>query len=469
MQEHRKYLVITIWISTIAFVGAGFVGWGSYQYGGAGNAVAKVDKQKIDMTTYQLAYQNLYNQYNFIFGGNLDEATAKEIGLPEVALNNLINQAHFLNLADSYGIIVSDEEVANEIVQIQSFQVDGVFDAQLYRQTLSQMRLKPSDFERIVADEIKLNKLLSLFAIKPTQLEKEVLQTVVADKIEYKVLGLDDISVSISQEQVKAYYEQNKDRYMTQREYLFEVYFTPSEGIEYTHEDIEAQYEVARFNYRDDEGKILPLDEVYDEIVNEFQMQRAKVQAQRDYIALRNNELDNLESMRLKEYEYFLEETWQEIIGAKIGDVIKPTPIDNRYVTIKVVDIIQPQVKPYEEVSELVYEQALYEFSLKELKNYAYTQLDHFSGTKTDFFTLGDLPQFEGLNEQESFEFARELFMTEHESGVFHRGEIAVIYRILDQKLVQIQTQQEGIKEMVFKNNLLARLQDEQQTRVYIK
>ena len=30
MQKHRKYLVVTIWVSTIAFVGAGFVGWGAY-------------------------------------------------------------------------------------------------------------------------------------------------------------------------------------------------------------------------------------------------------------------------------------------------------------------------------------------------------------------------------------------------------------------------------------------------------
>ena len=33
MQRHRKYLVVTMWISAIAFVGAGFVGWGQYSYG----------------------------------------------------------------------------------------------------------------------------------------------------------------------------------------------------------------------------------------------------------------------------------------------------------------------------------------------------------------------------------------------------------------------------------------------------
>jgi hypothetical protein len=33
MQRHKKWLVITIWISTIAFIGAGFVGWGAYDFG----------------------------------------------------------------------------------------------------------------------------------------------------------------------------------------------------------------------------------------------------------------------------------------------------------------------------------------------------------------------------------------------------------------------------------------------------
>ena len=33
MQRHKKWLVFTIWTCTIAFVGAGFVGWGAYNYG----------------------------------------------------------------------------------------------------------------------------------------------------------------------------------------------------------------------------------------------------------------------------------------------------------------------------------------------------------------------------------------------------------------------------------------------------
>ena len=40
MQRHKKWLIITIWISTIAFIGAGFVGWGSYNYGSSAGSSA---------------------------------------------------------------------------------------------------------------------------------------------------------------------------------------------------------------------------------------------------------------------------------------------------------------------------------------------------------------------------------------------------------------------------------------------
>ena len=62
MQRHKKYLIITIWISTIAFVGAGFVGWGQYTYGDKAGAVAKVGNVEITMGELQKSYSRLYSQ-----------------------------------------------------------------------------------------------------------------------------------------------------------------------------------------------------------------------------------------------------------------------------------------------------------------------------------------------------------------------------------------------------------------------
>ena len=77
MQRHKKYLVVTIWISTIAFVGAGFVGWGAYDFNtDRASAVAKVGDRKITVQEFQMAYSNHYSYYNNIFQGQLTQEKA---------------------------------------------------------------------------------------------------------------------------------------------------------------------------------------------------------------------------------------------------------------------------------------------------------------------------------------------------------------------------------------------------------
>ena len=71
MQRHKKWLVITIWISTIAFVGAGFVGWGSYKYGSSSGAVALVGNKKIKISDLQDEYNILYAKYQDALGDSL--------------------------------------------------------------------------------------------------------------------------------------------------------------------------------------------------------------------------------------------------------------------------------------------------------------------------------------------------------------------------------------------------------------
>ena len=57
MQKHKKYLVVTIWVSTIAFVGAGFVGWGAYDLNSnRATSVAKVGHRNISVQELQQKY-----------------------------------------------------------------------------------------------------------------------------------------------------------------------------------------------------------------------------------------------------------------------------------------------------------------------------------------------------------------------------------------------------------------------------
>ena len=115
MQKNKKWLLPTIWISTIAFVGAGFVGWGSYSPGSTTTSVAVVGKKEIPLNDLQQEYSNLYSQYQKTLGQQFNAEIAKQFKLESLALNNLIQKYLILNLGDDFGIISSDEEVFKEL------------------------------------------------------------------------------------------------------------------------------------------------------------------------------------------------------------------------------------------------------------------------------------------------------------------------------------------------------------------
>jgi len=169
MQRHKKYLIITIWISTIAFVGAGFVGWGQYSYGDKAGSIAKVGQIEISRGELQKSYSNLYNQYNQIFQGNFDEEKAKTFGLQKQALQQLLDQSLILNLASSYDLQISDQELLAEIKTQEYFFDKGVFDKEIYKQVLSKNNLSMKDYESDVKRQLLIQKTLKLLPIQTNE------------------------------------------------------------------------------------------------------------------------------------------------------------------------------------------------------------------------------------------------------------------------------------------------------------
>ena len=98
MQKHKKYLVVTIWVSTIAFVGAGFVGWGAYDFNKSrATSIAKVGNIDISYQRFQQAYSQLFNYYSQMSGRQLSEDEANQLGLANAAAEGLIRETLLLN------------------------------------------------------------------------------------------------------------------------------------------------------------------------------------------------------------------------------------------------------------------------------------------------------------------------------------------------------------------------------------
>ena len=189
MQRHKKYLIVTIWISTIAFVGAGFVGWGQYSYGDKAGAVAKVGSVEITMGELQKSYSNLYGQYNKMFQGNFDEEKAKSFGLQAQALKQLTNQALILNLAASYDLSISDSELLAALTSQDFFFQDGVFNKEIYKQVLSRNNLTVQEYEADFKKQLLVQKTFKLLPVETSTNEADILNTImkISDKINYKI------------------------------------------------------------------------------------------------------------------------------------------------------------------------------------------------------------------------------------------------------------------------------------------
>ena len=251
MQRHKKYLIITIWISTIAFVGAGFVGWGQYSYGDKAGAVAKVGNVEITMGELQKGYSRLYSQYNKMFQGNFDEEKAKQFGLQKQALGQLTQQALLLNLAESYDLQVSDAELLAELKTQEAFFDNGVFNKEIYKQVLSRNNLNMKEYEADVKKSLLIQKTLNLLPVKASTNESNILNTImqIADKVNYKILSDKDIVIDTSDAMLKPFWETTSQKFMT--EVSYEVNYIKQEKVSQTYEEakIKLTSKIAKVKY----------------------------------------------------------------------------------------------------------------------------------------------------------------------------------------------------------------------------
>lgn len=482
MQKHNKYLVWTIWVATIAFIGAGFVGWGSYSFGSKAGNVAKVGDIEIKQTKLNMVYSSLYNQYNEAMQGQLDEKTAEEMGLIKQAFAQLATQAKILNFAKDLGIIASDAEVAARLQNIRWFQKDGVFNKEIYDGYLKSQRLRANVFEETLREELIIQKTLALLTVDTLPLEEEAIAAAlnVSDKLAYKVLTNDDLDFVLDEAKVKAFWEMQKENFLTTKSYELSIVWTESKESPVTEDEVKTHYEANSFNFTDETGKQLPFEEAKLLATKDLKIKKTKKTAQKAYIAFKKGELDKSEKMTLPLGDARLtDELWNALQESSAGDILKPKVVGESYATVKIENIVLPRVKNYEEAEEEV--TALYADQAKKeaLYTLAETTLKDFNQSDaiiSDFVKLEENVNLEPLNNQESLQFLQKLFTSSKEKGIISVFDKVIVYNVLEQKLMPMDVNQTDfvkstagqLKQNTFESNLIKMLDKKYPTEVYM-
>lgn len=443
MQRHRKYLVITIWISTFAFIGAGFVGWGQYSYGDKAGAVAKVGDISISQREWQQAYSRLYGQYNQVFQGNFDEKQAESFGLKQQAMRQVVEQALILNLANSYNLEVTSEELSKVIVSQDMFFDNGKFSKELYVKVLKQNNLNVADYESDLRNSILIQKVLSLFQSETLPLEEKIFTTVnsIADKIEYKILDADDISLDSSDEALKAFWETRQQNYMNRPSFTLQVVTQEKVSADADEAAILEYYKANRTDFTDAEGKILELDAARALVIAALDEKATNKQALRSYIAFKKGKLDSsvaVETITVdEENNPFTAEIFGEITALNItSPFIKPRKIADKFVTIKLEKMNPASAKSFEEAKSAVLTDYTAQQGAQKLQELANSSVATFSGTQSDFITSSQSAPLTGLNEEETKLFVSKLFASAQKRGsVALSDNKLVLFNITEQKL----------------------------------
>ncbi len=457
MQRHKKWLVITIWISTIAFVGAGFVGWGSYDYGSKGGAVAIVGDREISVDEYQREYSSLYEKYSQIFGEQFNQEMADKMKLRDVAYKMVIQKNLILSFADDLGLVVTDEEVAKQLVQISSFVKNGKFDKETYIKILQQNRTNPTEFEASLKRELLLQKIESIFKIEANENEVKNLNKLLfsEDDISIKILESKHITLNITDEDVKKYWETNKENYKSEPAVELAIDEITLVSEEFSDKEIAEYYNKFKIDFKKENGKIKSLEEAKKDIIKALNLKATKKIALKKYLKIKKGEeeLSNKKVLNEKELVFNSEDN-KQIINSIPGDLIKPFILNDKYIIVKVLNKIPAKTLSYEKAEQKVKADYAKVAKALELEKEATKALENFEGRNIGYVSRDSFNKIKDLAPQEALTFLEKLFSSTNKKGKISVGDKLVLYKINNTRLASYDAKKdEAVKTPI--NNLL--------------
>ena len=401
MQKHKKWLVITIWVSTIAFIGAGFVGWGSYQFGRSSSTIMVVGDEEVSLKDFQKEYASLYEQYarqyKQIFGQEFNKEIADKLHLDRQAIENLKQKYYLLNLAKKYGLSATPLEVAKVVVSNKAFYKNNKFDKATYQKVLKQNRLSISEYERNIADELIIKKLLNIYKLNVSLNELDKIKQIIfaKDKIGYNIIDISKINPKVSKKDLKDFYKKNKQNYKSNKKYICNI------------------------------TKIKIKDK-----------KKSKKEALKKYIALKKQKEKFSSTIEIDEVNNNFEpKDLQKIKTAKIGKVLKPIKLKDEYLILKVNGIKKPQILPFEKVKIQVKYDLINNLK-KQIANKKRDELlKNFQAKNVVWLDREKIVKIKGLDNQEVMSLVAYVANSTKKINFINLGNKIVVYKILDSRL----------------------------------
>lgn len=251
MRKHAQSWLIKFMIALIVVVFIFFYGY-SYMTDDLVK-VAEVNGEPISRVEYEKAKMNLItnlqNQYKSAWSDKLIEA----FDIKNRALDALIEQKIISQGADRLGLMVTENEKREKILEIPAFLTDGRFDENKYRSLLSYSRSSPEEFEESLSMELLREKLIQFLTTFIVPSNQEILDhyRFANEKIKLSFVKFspDEYKSSVKKEKevINAFFEGRKENYrVSEKRKIGYVKISPemfSDKVELDENDLMEYYE----------------------------------------------------------------------------------------------------------------------------------------------------------------------------------------------------------------------------------
>jgi len=226
---------------------------------GSNVAIAKVNGEKISIQEYGNAIDNVRNRLQSE-GQKVDAALLESAELKQSVLDGLITRRLVNDEIQKSKFKISNEQLSTYILGMPEFQQDGKFSEDLYQKTLAQNKLTVSKFENDRRNELLTQQAregLSLLVSVPKGVAEHALKFAYQQRevsfAEIKTAQFVS-ETNVTPAQVKAYYDQHKDKFKVPEQVKLEFALLSAAGL------------VAQMQVTDAEVK-----QFYDENATKFQ------------------------------------------------------------------------------------------------------------------------------------------------------------------------------------------------------
>ena len=181
-------------------------------------AVAKVNGDKISIQEYSNAIDNVRNRMQA--EGKVDRALLDSPQLKQSVLDGLITRRLVNAEIRKAHFKISDEQLSQHILGMPEFQENGKFSEEIYQKTLAQNKMSATKFENDRRTELLTQQArdgLAALVSVPKSVAEQTLQFAYQQRevsaAEIKTAQFIN-QIKITPEQIKAYYELHKDKFV---------------------------------------------------------------------------------------------------------------------------------------------------------------------------------------------------------------------------------------------------------------